>query len=142
MPRYLGSLALLVGGMSVGYVRAEPMPEPATALSKLAKQRRDSARRTYEIHWEYYRDNRTAEELVYRWSLRWLEAERQVSEEPADQIAAYDGHLERMRELDRLVTKLRSSRVVTIDVVSAVEFYRVEAEVWLLQAKKEGKKNR
>jgi hypothetical protein len=143
MQRYFGVvLALLVVGFSAGQARTEPIPEAPTALSKLATQRRDAARKTYEIMWDYYRDNRTAEEVVYRWSLRWLEAERQLSEKEVDQIAACNAHLERMRELDRLVTKQKTARSITIDVTSSVEYYRVEAEFWMLQAKKDGKKDR
>jgi len=51
---------------------------PVTALSRLAKQRRDAARQTYQTTLANYRDGFASEELLYRWSRRWLEAERQV----------------------------------------------------------------
>jgi hypothetical protein len=116
----------------------DPAPDPAAALSQLAVQRRDAARRTYQVMWANYREGRASEELLYRWSRRWLEAEKQLGKRPADQVAACRGHLERMRDVERIVRKLQLSGVTTLDQVNSVEFYRVEAEMWLLQAK-EGK---
>lgn len=118
---------------------AGPDPDAATALSQLANQRRDAARKTYEVMWANYREGRASEEAIYRWSLRWFEAERQIGKHPDDRIAACRGHWERMVALEKIVRTLQRSRVTTIDKVSAVEFYRVEAEEWLLQAKEEAK---
>ncbi len=47
-----------------------------------------------------------------------------------------------MKELERLVRRLEPSRLVTIDAVSAVEYYRAEADLWLQQARAEEKKKR
>jgi hypothetical protein len=134
--------ALLIGVLSAGLVRADQQPDPATRLSQLAIERRDSARKTYEVTWANYRDGMAAGEMVYRWSLRWLEAERQLSERPADQVAAFKGHLERMHDLEQLVRKVQNVAPgqATIDQVSAAEYYRSEAEFWLLQIKEEKKK--
>src|SRR5215467_12171979 len=105
-------------------------------MARLAKQRCDAARRTYEIWWANYRDNGAPGELVYRWSLRLLESERQLSDKQADQVAAFRGHAERMLELERFVERRRhASRQITIDEITAAEFYRTEADLWLLQAK-------
>ena len=45
-----------------------------------------------------------------------------------------------MTELEQLVRKLRGNRLVPIDELSSAEFYRTEAEIWLLEAKKAAKK--
>ena len=81
-----------------------------------------------------------SEDLLYRWSLRWLEAERELSDQQADQVAAYQAHFERMRDLDRIIRRLHGSGQTTIEEASATEYYRVEAEIWLLKAR-DGKKN-
>jgi hypothetical protein len=112
-----------------------PDAGPNTMLARLAKQRRDAARKTYEVTWTNYRERRTSEDLLYRWSVRWLEAERQLSDKPADQVAAFQEHWERMRALERLIGNLQRAGQAVIDEVSGTEYYRVEAEVWLLQAK-------
>jgi hypothetical protein len=132
-------LALLLGVFWSGPALAEPNPDADAARTRLAVQRRDAARATYEAMWANYREGRVPEELPYRWSRRWLEAERQLSKPPADQVAAFRGHWERMKDLENIVRKLQRSRVSTIDQVSAVEFYRTEAELWLLQATQEAK---
>ena len=139
MNRYTGLLALLLGVLAAGPARAGADADTANALSKLATQRRDAARRTYEVLWADYRERRASEDALYRWSVRWLDAEKQLSDQRADRIAAYKGHYERMRDLERLIRRLRGSGQSTIDEVSATAFYRAEAEVWLLEAK-EGRK--
>lgn len=113
--------------------------DATTTRSKLAVQRRDAARKTYETMWANYRERRASDEVLYRWSKRWLKAERQLGVEPARQIAAFKAHLQRMRDLERIINNLQRSRQTTVDEVSAVEFYRAEAELWLLQARQEKK---
>jgi hypothetical protein len=140
MAKYFGLLALLLGIISAGPAGAAPDPEAANNLARLAVQRRDAARRTYEALWLDYRERRASEDLLYRWSLRWLEAERELSDQQADQVAAYQAHFERMRDLDRIIRRLRGSGQTTIEEASATEYYRVEAEIWLLKAR-DGKKN-
>jgi hypothetical protein len=139
MIRYWGLLALALGVLWAGPVRAAD-PEAANVLARLAVQRRDAARKAYEVLWLDYRERRTSEDLLYRWSLRWLESEKDLSDQQADQVAAYQGHFERMRDLDRLIRRLQGSGQSTIEEISAAEYYRIEAEVWLLKAKEAKKK--
>lgn len=122
-------------------LRADP-DQDAAQLTKLATQRRDAARKTYEVWWANYREGRAPAEILYRWSYRWLQSERLLSPKPADQVAAYKAHWERMRDLDRLVRKLQRTGVTTIDEVSSAEYYLAEAEVWLLEAKQKDAKGR
>lgn len=135
MTHYGWLVALLVCLASAASLGAAPDAEPAATLARLATQRRDAARKTYELMWANYRDRRVADEVLYRWSLRWLEAEKQLSDRQADQAAACKGHFERMRELERLIRNIQRTGQITIDEVSASEYYRVEAEMWLLQAR-------
>jgi hypothetical protein len=140
MNRYVVVAALLLSLVPAGSFAADPDPETLAAVSRLAVLRRDAARRTYEVKWLNYRERRASEDALYLWSVRWLEAEKQLSDQPADQVAAVKAHYDRMRELDRLIRKLQAAGQTTIDEVSAAEFYRIEAEVWLLQAR--ARKNR
>ena len=140
MAKSFGLLLLLLGLVSAGPVAAGADQETANTLARLAVQRRDAARRTYEALWLDYRERRASEDLLYRWSLRWLEAERELSDQPADQVAAYQAHFERMRDLDRIIRRLRGSGQTTVEEAGATEYYRVEAEIWLLKAR-DGKKN-
>jgi hypothetical protein len=138
----MNRLARLAALLLLGVVTAGPAAEqPPDPLAGLLKQQRDAARKTYEVSWTNYREGRLPAEVVYRWSRRWLDAERQLSAQPDDRILACSAHLQRMVELEQLVRRLQPSGQVTVDEVSAAEYYRVEAEVWLAQARKE-KKNR
>jgi hypothetical protein len=139
MNRNLWLAVLLLVTPSTMMGRADPDQDTAAVLAKLQTQRRDAARKTYEVMWSNYRERRASEDTLYRWSVRWLEAERQLAGQPAEQVAAFNGHVERMRELEKLLDNLHRSGLTTVDEISAAEFYRVEAEVWLLQAKE--KKN-
>jgi hypothetical protein len=140
MSRYVGLLALLAGTLSAVPVALGQEPDSAAAIARLAVQRRDAARRTYEVTWIDYRERRASLDGLYRWSVRWLDADRQLSDQPADQVAAFKAHFERMRDLDRLIRKLRAAGQTTIDETSAAEFYRTEAEMWVLQAQQDRKK--
>jgi|SRR5579884_1544654 len=126
--------AVVVGLAAAWTGRADP------ETAELARQKRDAARKTYEVTWTNYLEGRVPEELVYRWSKRWLRAEEALSARPDDRIAARTAHLQRMIELERLVRRLQPLRQVTVDVVSAVEYYRAEAELWLAEAKQADKK--
>ena len=138
MKGHLAFLALLFAILPAGPVLADPAPQPV--LSQLAVAARDAARKTFETIWTNFREGRAPDENLYRWSLRWLDAERQLSDKHDDQVAAFKAHWERMWELEKIIRNVRRSGQATIDEVSATEFYRVEAEIWLLQAQEEMKK--
>ena len=138
MCTYRYCLAVVLGVLPAA-ARADAEPDPAAELARLARQRRDAARRTYEVTWANYRDGRAPGDTLYRWSKRWLDAERRLSDRPADHVAACRAHWERMRDLERLVERVRRSRQATHDEVSGAEFYRVEAEIWLLEAQARGR---
>jgi hypothetical protein len=134
----VNGLALFLFILGPASVSAGPGPED---VARLTKERRDAARRAYLTAWANYRDGYVPEELVYRWSKRWLKAERAVDGSREGQVAAFRGHLDRMRQLESVVRKLQRVRLSTIDQVSAAEYYRSEAALWLARAKG-GKKGR
>src|SRR5919201_4048882 len=109
MSRHAGLLALFTVALAAAPLGAGPDPDAPAALTRLAGQRRDAAHKTYEAVWANYRERRAPEEALYRWSVRWLESERQLSDKPADQVAACKAHWERMRDLERLLDGLRRS---------------------------------
>jgi hypothetical protein len=117
-------------------LRAAPEAAPAKVPQKLLQAKVDAARKTYEVVWQ---NNKEAfvpfVELAYRWSRRWLEAAVDLSGKKEDQKAAYQAHLDRMRELSRVTHDRYRLRVTTIDEATATEFYTAEAQVWLEQAK-------
>jgi hypothetical protein len=72
-------------------------------------------------------------EEVYEWSVRWLQAKRDMSPKRADQIVALGAHLRRITELEQKVEHL--SRVLTPRTRLSAEWYRLEAQLWLAEEK-------
>ena len=73
-------------------------------------------------------------EEVYVWSVRWLQAQRDLSAKPEDRIAALEAHLKRMMELKKQVEML-SRDLMPLPRVDEAEWYRLEAQLWLAKAK-------
>ncbi len=80
-------------------------------------------------------------ELVYLWSRRWLETQRDMSDQKASQVIAYSEHLGRMEDLRALATKalMEGARDITQSDVDASEFYVCEAKAWLLESSPRGR---
>src|SRR5437016_2926560 len=111
-------LAFALGLMGAGNRASGPEAAQPTPLAQLTEQRRDAAHKTYQLVWANYRERRASEDTLYRWSVHWMEAERDASKVEADRATAYKSHLERMRTLERLIRNLQRSGQVTVDVVS------------------------
>ncbi len=93
-------------------------------------------RKTYEWLAKNYIESRPPlGELLYRWSCRWLDAEREISSRQEDVLAACRAHLGRMRELERVARERFRNRYVPVEEDTAAQFYRLEAEIWLERAK-------
>jgi hypothetical protein len=108
----------------------------ASVPPALLKARLDAARKTYEWLSKNYMESRPPiGELLYRWSCRWLDAEREMNDKQEDRIAAYKAHLRRMRELERVARDRFRNHYVPVEEDTAAQFYRAEAEVWLERAK-------
>jgi hypothetical protein len=133
----LGGVLLLAPAAQAAPPEAQPDQPQA-----LAKARVEAARKTYEAAVQGLQQTRRVGNVlmqlgrpadVYDWSVRWLNAERDLGGKKDDQLAALAGHLQRMKELEKRVAKL--SEVVPSLDVSAAEYYRVEAEFWLAREK-------
>jgi hypothetical protein len=133
---HLLGVGIAFGLMWLGLLRADP--ESATVTERLARAKVEAARRTYEVIWQNNKEGFVPfVELAYRWSRRWLEAEVAVHTKKPQQLAAYQAHGDRMRELARITRERYRNHITTIDEVSATDFYRAEADLWLEQAKQE-----
>jgi len=132
----LGLALVSIIALSAGVPAAPEQGPPPKPENRLAKARLDSARKTFGLVWANYQEGLwSSAEDVYRWSVRWLEAERALATEKAQHVAACDAHFDRMRRLEKLVRDNFRVRVTTITVVSAAEYYATEAELWLEQVK-------
>src|SRR5262249_39219844 len=68
-------------------------------------------------------------------SLRVLEAERLLSNDKAIQLGALEHHLNRMKEVEKInQARFDAGRIQRHDLAQS-RFYRIQAELWLEQAK-------
>ena len=111
----------------------EPEKEKAKGpdVVALAEARYRAALRQYEETWTYYRQARTDVQPVYSWSRFVLQAQYDLSDKRANQLAALEAHQARMKKLEALVKKVRRLGFGPSIDVGAVEYYRLEAEYWL-----------
>jgi hypothetical protein len=103
-----------------------------------AKARMEAARKTFQAILERRNFDVSAAwdgEKLYRWSRRWMEGEQAVRIDKTGRIASAEAHLQRMKELEALVKRIRKAGMLSLEDVSAQEFFRLEAERSLMLAK-------
>jgi hypothetical protein len=64
-----------------------------------------------------------------------LESQQHLSEAKDDRVAALEAHLDRMKRLQALVLKVRKLGFGFSTDVGATAYYRLEAELWLEEAR-------
>jgi hypothetical protein len=106
-------------------------PNPAL----LAEARYQAARKQFDLIWQYYQQSRVESFDVYVWSRLLLDSRWPLSKAPADRIAALEEHLDHMVKLEALIRKIRRLGFGRSSDVGASEYYRLEAEYWLAEAK-------
>jgi hypothetical protein len=110
-------------------------PEKAVAVSPVAEARYLAAVKQFEETWAYYRQARFDSYQVYVWSRLVLDSRRALALKPAEHVEAFEDHLDRMKKLEELVKKVRRLGFGRSYDVGATEYYRLEGEAWLEQAR-------
>ena len=130
--RQLLCWGLLLAGASVA-----PMPQGQEARKQppLVEARYNAALKQFDLIWQYFQQSRVESFDVYVWSRLLLDARKGVSDRPDKRIAAYEEHLDRMKKLETLIKKVRRLGFGRSSDVGASEYYRIEAECWLAEAK-------
>ena len=114
-------------------------PPQGKEIQKLREAKVAAARRTYELLTKQMqvRVGKGADvESLCLWSRRWLEAEREAAADKTKVVSALEAHLARMRELEINLKNLIRAKLAAPGDAAPVEFYRLEAEIWLAQAKR------
>jgi hypothetical protein len=128
--------ALLLGTVSpAGAADNAPSKKPSDLEMELVKTCQDIC----EGFQQDMRDRkRTPTEGYCKWSCRWLEAAKAVAQKPADRLAAYKAHWERMKDAEKLARGKYDAGRMTLVNFNMIRYYRLQAEIWFNQAK--GKK--
>jgi hypothetical protein len=139
--KFLG-VALVVGLLLVvAGLRGSTADEPKDAdpRTKSARERLRLAKEVYEGSLEHHRQDASSGpsdvEHYYRWSVRWMQAERDLGRTRAARLAALEEHTKRMQFWKERRALEREEGYVTAAEASAAEFFFVEAQEWLLAAK-------
>ena len=139
---------LFLVGLALGLLGGGPAEAADDARVANARARLAAAQKVYKGLQDRWRSGPPADdltklsyrdfaELSYRWSVRWLEAQQETSPRQADQVAAAEAHLARMRQLAKMLRAARGlGGFVSPVEVAAGEFYRLDAERALLRLKK------
>jgi len=117
---------------------AAPAPIPADQVATLAallKARHRAAQKQFDETWVYYKQARSDSYPVYVWSHFVLQTQIDITNDKAEQIAALEAHLKRMKDLEALVIKVRRLGFGRQIEVGATEYFRIEAEYWLAYAR-------
>jgi hypothetical protein len=103
---------------------------PALA-APTAKDRAASAEKVYRSTSARLKAGAVTVEVVYQWSVRWLDAEL-----AAKTKTALADHLARMQELETAMAKARDAGVAHADDAEAATYFRIEAEIWQARGKR------
>ena len=122
---------------AVGGTVCAPFCLAVTAVREGKPSLADAARMTYEKTLESYRSGQwgVGVEDLYRWSRRWRNATVRAATTGSEKVAAFEMHLNRMAELERLTRTLYDAGRTAPSSVSATQFYRIEAELLLEEQK-------
>ena len=112
---------------------ADPAPAPQAIPKELLEKRLDAARKVYQQNLTRLKGGQGLPSELYGWSERWLEAELALVDKKDDRAKALRDHLDRTREVERMVgdfAKVRQGRQADAD---AATYYRLEAEICLVK---------
>ncbi len=128
-------LALALGvSFACGHWSAARDDAEGKGSMEVARARAVAAQKTYEALSRNFRENRPPQgELLYRWSRRWLDAERDLGGGKQQLVSALRAHYNRMRELEHVTRDRFRERFVPVEEATAAQFFRLEAELWLVR---------
>jgi hypothetical protein len=103
------------------------------SIRDLALAKLESAKKACRIVAQEYVEGKATVEQVQTWSRRWLDAEREVSKKNADVLVAFEGHVERMKDLEQAAQNRTGAKGALASDAAAAEYFRLAAEQSLAQ---------
>lgn len=130
------SLSLLIAAVAFAGVMMRPSTAADPANASLASRKLDIAKHAYSTMLEMQRAGRGSynAEDVYRWSRRWLDAQREAAPDLAGRRAALVAHLDRMKEAGEIAKKRFQVGVGDQVEVLSFDYFTVEAQQLIEEA--------
>jgi RNA polymerase sigma factor (sigma-70 family) len=114
--------------------RAAPAPAARKVPKELLEKRLEAAQNVYKQTLQRIRGGQGLPAELFGWSERWFEAETALSDKKAEHIKAFKAHVERTREVERLMIGwARAGQGKQADAEAAT-YYRVTAEIQFFEA--------
>ena len=99
------------------------------------RTRLEAASAAYQLAVTTDQTQESGTETVYRWSCRWLEAQRAIGPNKEDRITAAEAHLTRMRDLAARTQKTVQAGLKRPFDEAMARYYVSEAAVWAAEAR-------
>ena len=130
---FTGALALgFFAAVLMGQSASQPAKtEPPKSASRLAAERLAAAERVCKMLHDQTNGAPTIHEGVehtYLWSLRRMEAQRNVDAVRGDRLSALEAHAQRMRDFTARVAEMHKAGITTQFELASTQFYVAEAE--------------
>jgi len=111
-------------------------------MKSLLQARLDAVTTEVKARFLEYCAGRGTLDILTSGSRRLLDAERDLSTKKADQITAWESHLQRMQQVYLINLDRYNAGRITLQDLKQAEFYRFDAEIGLERAKADLKKSR
>jgi RNA polymerase sigma factor (sigma-70 family) len=106
---------------------------PRQVPKELLEKQLDAARNVFERRQGRIRAGTGLPIELFGWSERWLEAELALSSKKADRLAALKAHVERTRDVDRMMATYAATGLGKKEDADAATYDRVRAEIRYFQ---------
>ncbi len=118
--------------------KVKALLEASTAgkkMKELLKDRLATAHEAAFCRYQHYLAGRGTLDILLGASLRLLDSEQELSDKKADQIAALERHLRRMKELETILQAQHKAGRASLADYDQAKYFRLQAEIWLEKAK-------
>ena len=104
-------------------------------MDALWKEKSDAVTREMDARMGEFIAGRGTLAFLFDASRRWVEVQRDLSKNQAERTAALEAHLQRTKQIEEMnVLRFQAGRIAITDVEQS-RYYRLEAEIWLEQAR-------
>jgi hypothetical protein len=129
----LGAVCLVALAGEAAAARGPAGPEVSR---EQLKAQLEAAQEAYRVAEAVYTANEGDAETVYRWSVRWMNAQRDLAAAKAERVAAVEDHVKRMQKLEQMAEARHKVGLPGSPLeANAAKFYCVQAEGWLAREK-------
>ncbi len=112
-----------------------PAPELPKVPKEMLEKRLETVKKVWKEKWKVMTSGLSPQpDLLFGWSERLLDVELPLLDKPKDRIAALQAHVDRTREVERIVSTYAKRGVGRTSDADAATYERINAEIRFFQA--------